>query len=93
MLKDMKHSGSAMELVKKNFVKILQLITGGTAIIRPAISAKCFFKNERLYFNRLLPAFDNIQKIEHVYAEINFQPINQSTNQPINQSTNQPMFR
>ena len=84
MLKDMKHSGSAMELVKKNFVKILQLITGRTAIIRPTISVKCFFKNERLYFNRLLPAFDNIQKIEHVYAEINFQPINQSTNVSLN---------
>lgn len=81
MLKDMKHSGSAMELVKKNFVKILQLITGRTAIIRQTISAKCLFKNGRLYFDRVLPAFDNVQKIEHVYAEVNFKSINQSINQ------------
>ncbi|HIC1753772.1 TPA: hypothetical protein ACW0JC_000772 [Escherichia coli] len=88
MLKDMGHSGSAIELVKKNFAKIFQLITEKNAINRPNVNINYSFKNGKLYVDRVLPAFDKQQKADQVYAEIKFQPITQSPRQALSVSLN-----
>ncbi|MFU0882262.1 hypothetical protein HV265_03610 [Citrobacter sp. RHBSTW-00678] len=72
MLKDMEHSGSAMELVKRQFSKVIQLVTGQPAVVRNAIDVKLLLDGNKLYITRVLGSFDDEKKINKVYAEIEF---------------------
>lgn len=72
MLKDMEHSGSAMELVKRQFSKVIQLVTGQSAIARNKIDVKLLFNENKLYITRVLGSFDVESKVNKVYAEIEF---------------------
>lgn len=72
MLKDMPHSGAAMQLVKRQFSKIIQLISNAGPIERPQIKASWELKDGFLFFNRLLGSFTDISSVNKVYAEIEF---------------------
>lgn len=72
MLKDMEHSGSAMELVKRQFTKIIQIISNTTVTNRPPISAKWTVRNDKVFFSRTLGSFKDEGDIKKLYAEIEF---------------------
>ncbi|MFQ2391690.1 hypothetical protein [Aeromonas dhakensis] len=72
MLKDMPHSGSAMQLVKRQFSKIIQLISDTSPIERPQINALWEVKDNYIFFNRTLGSFTDESSINKVYAEIEF---------------------
>lgn len=72
MLKDMPHSGSAMQLVKRQFSKIIQIISENGPIERPEISANWIIDNDFIFFNRTLGSFTDPLDINKVYAEIEF---------------------
>lgn len=72
MLKDMPHSGSAMQLVKRQFSKIIQLISDNGPIERPEISANWIIDNGLIFFNRTLGSFTDPLDVNKVYAEIEF---------------------
>ncbi|WP_455648756.1 hypothetical protein [Kluyvera sp.] len=72
MLKDMPHSGSAMELVKRQFSKVIQLIANRDAVSKKNIDMRFAFVNGKLFASRLLGAFKEEVMISKVYAEIEF---------------------
>jgi hypothetical protein len=72
LLKDMGHSNSAMELVKRQFSKIIQITNNTKTNIRPPISAKFSIKNEFIYISRVLSAFKDETSLKKIYAEIEF---------------------
>ncbi|QMV52381.1 hypothetical protein [Ewingella americana] len=72
MLKDMQHSGAAMELVKRQFSKVLQLIGDEQKTLRPRISAKWKIDNNRLFFERSLGSFEDENDIPKIFSEIEF---------------------
>lgn len=72
MLKDMPHSGSAMELVKRQFSKVIQTIVGREAIYKKNIDMRFAFVNNKLCASRLLGAFKEDSMLSKIYAEIEF---------------------
>lgn len=72
MLKDMGHSGAAMELVKRQFSKVIQLITGDGPILRYPIDVRFAFTRNKLYSTRILGSFKEESEAGRVYAEIEF---------------------
>ena len=72
MLKDMPHSGSAMELVKRQFSKVIQLIANRDAVQKKSIDMRFAFVNGKLCASRLLGAFKDEEMVKKVYAEIEF---------------------
>lgn len=72
MLKDMPHSGAAMQLVKRQFSKIIQSISNTGPIERPQINASWELKDGFIFFNRTLGSFTDISSVNKVYAEIEF---------------------
>lgn len=72
MLKDMPHSGSAMQLVKRQFSKIIQLISEAGPIERPEINAHWQIDNGLIFFNRTLGSFTDPLDVNKVYAEVEF---------------------
>lgn len=92
MLKDMEHSGSAMELVKRQFTKIIQLINDKPSIRKEMIDIKLEFRNELLYAVRRLGAFKEEVLLKEVYAEIEFTKINESYSVSLNKSFNQTLI-
>ncbi|MDA5495827.1 hypothetical protein PGS50_21605, partial [Yersinia intermedia] len=86
MLKDMGHSGAAMELVKRQFCKIIQLITGNTAIIRPKTSARWNILHNKLFISRVLGSFNNETDMPKVYAEVEFSNTENSWSASLNKT-------
>ncbi|WP_409012038.1 hypothetical protein [Aeromonas salmonicida] len=84
MLKDMEHSGSAMELVKRQFTKIIQLISSTSHIDRPQISANWIIKEDRIFFSRSLGSFKDESDISKLYVEIEFHNNESSLNVSLN---------
>lgn len=72
MLKDMPHSGAAMQLVKRQFSRIIQLISSASPIERPQINGSWEIKDGFIFFNRILGSFTDISSVDKVYAEIEF---------------------
>lgn len=72
MLKDMPHSGAAMQLVKRQFSKIIQLISNTSPVERPKINASWEIKDGFIFFNRILGSFTDVSSVNKVYAEIEF---------------------
>lgn len=72
MLKDMPHSGSAMELVKRQFSKVIQNVLDRSAVYKKNIDVRFAFVNGKLYASRLLGAFKEELMVSKVYAEIEF---------------------
>jgi|GEM_PF-6203909 len=72
MLKDMPHSGSAMQLVKRQFSKIIQIISNNGPVERPEISANWIIDSGFIFFNRTLGSFTDPLDVNKVYAEIEF---------------------
>lgn len=73
MLKDMGHSGAAMELVKRQFTKIVQLVSCASLTDRNPIGANIDIHDGTMRFRRLLPAFKTADEMKHLYAEVKFQ--------------------
>jgi len=72
MLKDMGHSNAAMEFVKRQFSKIFQIVNGVEVSVRPSISCIAYIKDNFLFLNRYLSAFNSEELAKNLYAEINF---------------------
>lgn len=72
MLKDSEHSGAAMELIKKQYPKIIQIVNNSKPIIRCNIDARIAVKNNHLYITRVLSAFTNENDMKKVFAEVEF---------------------
>lgn len=72
MLKDMPHSGAAMQLVKRQFTKIIQIISGVGPIERPLIHSTWEIKDNLIFFSRVLGSFTEPSSVNKVYAEIEF---------------------
>lgn len=72
MLKDMEHAGSAMELVKRQFTKVIQQVTDDGLVVRDAIDVRFSYANNKLYATRVLGSFKEESKMQLVYAEIEF---------------------
>ncbi|WP_052283169.1 hypothetical protein [Kluyvera genomosp. 1] len=72
MLKDMPHSGSAMEFVKRQFSKVIQIVSGRDAVYKKNIDMRFVFVNNKLCASRLLGAFKEESMLGKIYAEIEF---------------------
>ena len=72
MLKDMPHSGSAMEFVKRQFSKVIQIIASRGAVYKQSIDMRFAFVNGKLCASRVLGAFKEEAMISKIYAEIEF---------------------
>lgn len=81
MLKDMGHSNSAMELVKRQFSKIIQIVNNSSPVVRPLMKSNFVIEKDKLYFKRVLGAFKEKKEQGRIYAEINF--LNDSGNYSI----------
>lgn len=92
MIKDMEHSGSAMELVKRQFTKVIQLITNGSSLEKKAIEMRMVYSEGKLYASRLLGAFKDEQQLNKVYAEIEFIGNGSSYSISLNKKMNQVLF-
>lgn len=61
-----------MQLVKRQFSKIIQLISNSSPVERPKINASWEIKDGFIFFNRILGSFIDVSSVNKVYAEIEF---------------------
>ncbi|HEY3986242.1 hypothetical protein [Cedecea sp.] len=92
MLKDMKHSGSAMEFVKKQFTKVIQLMNESGAIMRAPIDMKYEVKDGFLYLRRALGAFKHHDDLRKIYSEVEFTKEDESYSISLNQIFNRCIY-
>lgn len=72
MLKDSEHSGAAMELIKRQFPKIIQKVTGSEPIVRDTIDARIEYKSNYIFLTRVLSSFKSEKDLKKVFTEVEF---------------------
>ncbi|MBV8045048.1 hypothetical protein [Pluralibacter sp.] len=92
MIKDMEHSGSAMELVKRQFTKVIQLAGTCPVLEKKAIDMRMVYSEGMLYASRLLGAFKDEKQLSKVYAEIEFIGNGSSYSISLNKKMNRVLF-